>query len=141
MESRSIGVHPKPFGAGGPLQAQRRSPGTRAGQALLNKGGLPARALPAAPRGGRETMCGIIGVVGMPNAARAIIAGLKRLEYRGYDSAGLAIVTRGGLDVQRAVGAVRHLDALPHASGTAGVGHTRRGPHRPPPPANPPPPA
>ena len=74
-------------------------------------------------------MCGIVGVVGMPGAAGTILKGLHRLEYRGYDSAGIAIVTPRGVEVQRAVGAVRNLDALEHPEGATGIGHTRWATH------------
>ena len=74
-------------------------------------------------------MCGIIGVVGAKDVARMLVDGLKRLEYRGYDSAGIAIITPQGLAIERAVGAVHNLDALPHALGTVGVGHTRWATH------------
>jgi len=55
-------------------------------------------------------MCGIVGYVGPRNAAPIILEGLQRLEYRGYDSAGIAVVhTNGGLETKRAVGKLNHL--------------------------------
>ena len=46
-------------------------------------------------------MCGIVGYVGKKNALNIIIDGLKRLEYRGYDSAGIALVRNGGIDIRK----------------------------------------
>lgn len=51
-------------------------------------------------------MCGIVGYVGRQRAATIMIEGLKRLEYRGYDSAGLAVLQNGGLTVVKTVGRV-----------------------------------
>ncbi len=77
-------------------------------------------------------MCGIIGYIGDADAAGVLLEGLKRLEYRGYDSAGMAVLGRGGLDVRRRVGVLRHLeDEVRRAplAGTAGIGHTRWATH------------
>jgi len=78
-------------------------------------------------------MCGIIGYLGNKPAAAMLIEGLERLEYRGYDSAGLALVDENGeLSIRRAVG---RLDVLKAAlakglpSGTVGIGHTRWATH------------
>ena len=77
-------------------------------------------------------MCGIIGYVGSRTAKDLLLQGLERLEYRGYDSAGLCLVEDGGLVYVRAVG---NLDNLKEAAGyngspaTAGVGHTRWATH------------
>src|SRR5262245_40522184 len=77
-------------------------------------------------------MCGIVGYVGPRQAAPILLDGLKKLEYRGYDSAGLAIQGKNGVDVVRAVG---KLDNLIRAvadrpvPGTAGLGHTRWATH------------
>lgn len=76
-------------------------------------------------------MCGIIGYVGDKNTRDILIEGLRRLEYRGYDSAGVAIQTPTGLEVTRAVGPVDSLDARPIATGAAGIGHTRWATHGP----------
>ncbi len=77
-------------------------------------------------------MCGIIGYVGSRTAKDLLLQGLERLEYRGYDSAGLCLVETDGLDYVRAVG---NLDQLKEAAGpngshaTTGVGHTRWATH------------
>jgi glutamine---fructose-6-phosphate transaminase (isomerizing) len=77
-------------------------------------------------------MCGIVGYVGTRKAATIILEGLKRLEYRGYDSAGIALAQDGGLTVVKKVGRVDHLAKeaqklrLP---GTVGIGHTRWATH------------
>ncbi|MDH3264786.1 MAG: glutamine--fructose-6-phosphate aminotransferase, partial [Paracoccaceae bacterium] len=77
-------------------------------------------------------MCGIIGVLGDHEAAPIMVEALKRLEYRGYDSAGIATVYKGELDRRRAVGKLVHLsDLLVHdpLPGKAGIGHTRWATH------------
>ncbi|MFW8595916.1 glutamine--fructose-6-phosphate transaminase (isomerizing) [Cribrihabitans neustonicus] len=77
-------------------------------------------------------MCGIVGVLGRHQAAPVLIEGLKRLEYRGYDSAGIATVNEGRLGRRRAVGKLVNLsDLLVHEplAGTAGIGHTRWATH------------
>ncbi|PIE07614.1 MAG: glutamine--fructose-6-phosphate transaminase (isomerizing) [Rhodobacterales bacterium] len=78
-------------------------------------------------------MCGIVGVLGEHEVAPLIVEGLKRLEYRGYDSAGIATVNDAGrLDRRRAVGKLVNLsDHLVHAplAGRAGIGHTRWATH------------
>lgn len=77
-------------------------------------------------------MCGIVGVLGTQPAAPVILDALKRLEYRGYDSAGIATLVNGGIDRRRAVGKLTALDAVLQANplgGTAGIGHTRWATH------------
>jgi glucosamine--fructose-6-phosphate aminotransferase (isomerizing) len=77
-------------------------------------------------------MCGIVGYVGNRKAAPIILEGLKRLEYRGYDSAGLAIVQNGGIEVIKKVGRVENLSkeaAKVRLTGTVGLGHTRWATH------------
>lgn len=77
-------------------------------------------------------MCGIIGILGNHEAAPNLVAALKRLEYRGYDSAGIATVNGGVLDRRRAVGKLANLnDTLVHhpLAGKAGIGHTRWATH------------
>ncbi len=77
-------------------------------------------------------MCGIIGVLGNHEAAPILVEALKRLEYRGYDSAGIATVNNGVLDRRRAVGKLMNLsDLLVHQplAGKSGIGHTRWATH------------
>ena len=77
-------------------------------------------------------MCGIVGVIGRRDAAPFLIEGLRRLEYRGYDSAGIATLVNGGFAIRRAEGKLDRLDALVQASppkGTVGIGHTRWATH------------
>jgi glucosamine--fructose-6-phosphate aminotransferase (isomerizing) len=78
-------------------------------------------------------MCGIVGYVGPKDVVAVIIEGLRRLEYRGYDSAGIAVGSAGhGLELRRAPGKLRNLEEVirqhpPH--GTYGIGHTRWATH------------
>ena len=77
-------------------------------------------------------MCGIVGVLGDHEAAPILVEALKRLEYRGYDSAGIATVNNGTLDRRRAVGKLVNLsDLLVHdpLPGKSGIGHTRWATH------------
>jgi glutamine---fructose-6-phosphate transaminase (isomerizing) len=76
-------------------------------------------------------MCGIVGYVGPQDAAPILVEGLGRLEYRGYDSAGLAVSTRAGLKVRKVSGRVADLAAdLPaRFRGSPGIGHTRWATH------------
>jgi len=77
-------------------------------------------------------MCGIVGVLGHHEAAPLLVEALKRLEYRGYDSAGIATVNHGVLDRRRAVGKLVNLsDHLVHhpLAGKSGIGHTRWATH------------
>ena len=77
-------------------------------------------------------MCGIVGVLGNNEVAPLLVEALKRLEYRGYDSAGIATVNNGKLDRRRAVGKLVNLsDLLVHdaLAGKAGIGHTRWATH------------
>ena len=78
-------------------------------------------------------MCGIVGYIGNQNAAPILIEGLSRLEYRGYDSAGIAILGSRSTQVFRRVGRVRDLEAsLPRRlAGKIGIGHTRWATHGP----------
>jgi glucosamine--fructose-6-phosphate aminotransferase (isomerizing) len=80
-------------------------------------------------------MCGIVGYVGPRDATPIILEGLKRLEYRGYDSAGLAVLTDGGIEIRRDAGKLERLTSLvaeQPISGHLGIGHTRWATHGPP---------
>jgi len=78
-------------------------------------------------------MCGIVGYVGNKRVVPVILDGLKRLEYRGYDSAGIAVAGNGeGLQIRRAEGKLRNLEEtirLKPIDGTYGIGHTRWATH------------
>jgi glucosamine--fructose-6-phosphate aminotransferase (isomerizing) len=77
-------------------------------------------------------MCGIIGVVGRERAAQTILEGLRRLEYRGYDSAGIATLSDGAIDRRRAQGKLDRLAeklAEKPLDGSVGIGHTRWATH------------
>ena len=77
-------------------------------------------------------MCGIIGIIGNGEAAPLLIDGLRRLEYRGYDSAGIATLVNGHIDRRRAEGKLANLAGEVERSplaGTVGIGHTRWATH------------
>jgi glucosamine--fructose-6-phosphate aminotransferase (isomerizing) len=77
-------------------------------------------------------MCGIIGYIGSQNAVPLLLEGLKRLEYRGYDSAGVAVLANGKIEIRRSVGKLVNLEKLLAGgglSGTVGIGHTRWATH------------
>jgi len=80
-------------------------------------------------------MCGIIGYIGAKDAVPFLIEGLKRMEYRGYDSAGVAVLDGGGIVTRRAAGKIARLEtslAATPAKGACGIGHTRWATHGPP---------
>ena len=84
-------------------------------------------------------MCGIVGYVGPREATPIIVEGLKRLEYRGYDSAGLAVIQDGRIEVRRDVGKLTNLEKVLAESpvhGNIGIGHTRWATHGAPCPRN-----
>ncbi|MCO5045092.1 MAG: glutamine--fructose-6-phosphate transaminase (isomerizing) [Verrucomicrobia bacterium] len=84
-------------------------------------------------------MCGIVGYVGKQDAIPLLIDGLKRLEYRGYDSAGVAVLDSAGLSLRKAVGRLSALEDILHLTplgGRPGIGHTRWATHGPPTEAN-----
>ena len=77
-------------------------------------------------------MCGIVGYVGKQDAVPILLDGLKRLEYRGYDSAGIAVLHNGKIEVRRSVGKLANLEkavAGKIVSGLVGIGHTRWATH------------
>jgi glutamine---fructose-6-phosphate transaminase (isomerizing) len=77
-------------------------------------------------------MCGIVGYVGDKESAPILVSGLKKLEYRGYDSAGVAVVNRNQLNVVRATGKLKNLEnrvSQEVPKGTIGIGHTRWATH------------
>ncbi|MGD9850195.1 MAG: glutamine--fructose-6-phosphate transaminase (isomerizing) [Nitrospirales bacterium] len=77
-------------------------------------------------------MCGIIGYIGSECATPILLSGLKRLEYRGYDSAGIAILHNGELNIRRSVGKLHNLETMLQngsSQGLMGIGHTRWATH------------
>jgi glucosamine--fructose-6-phosphate aminotransferase (isomerizing) len=77
-------------------------------------------------------MCGIVGYIGRREAAPIILESLRKLEYRGYDSAGIAVLNGGGVGIRRCLGKLKNLDALLAARpipGSVGIGHTRWATH------------
>ncbi len=77
-------------------------------------------------------MCGIMGYVGHRSALPILLDGLRRLEYRGYDSAGVAVLNGGHIEVRKTAGKLAKLEAIatgPHLDGTVGIGHTRWATH------------
>ena len=78
-------------------------------------------------------MCGIVGFTGSQNAAPILLDGLKKLEYRGYDSAGIAVLGDEGIHMEKASGMIRNLDAKIQGGaalpGLSGIGHTRWATH------------
>lgn len=74
-------------------------------------------------------MCGIVGYIGKKPAAPYLLDGLKKLEYRGYDSAGIALMQENGIFVYKRQGRVEELDGVRGEAGTVGIGHTRWATH------------
>src|SRR5580765_4312712 len=77
-------------------------------------------------------MCGIIGIIGKAPVSPLLVEALKRLEYRGYDSAGIATLVNGHIDRRRATGKLINLERLLAAEpieGSTGIGHTRWATH------------
>ncbi len=77
-------------------------------------------------------MCGIIGYIGNESAVPILIEGLKKLEYRGYDSSGIAVLQNGRLELRRAVGKLQNLESVLRSdtlTGTMGIGHVRWATH------------
>jgi len=79
-----------------------------------------------------EDMCGIIGYIGKRNAVSIVLEGLIRLEYRGYDSAGIAFFSDKGIEIRRCTGKIRELALLLESekpSSNTAIGHTRWATH------------
>ena len=78
-------------------------------------------------------MCGIVGYVGKRNAVGVLLKGLKRLEYRGYDSAGVAFFKAGQLEIKKSEGKIENIEKLlgdlTATASTCGIGHTRWATH------------
>ena len=77
-------------------------------------------------------MCGIVGYIGTKKACPILLAGLSRLEYRGYDSAGISTIEKDGLSVMKDKGRVKNLsnlDGIDKLEGTIGIAHTRWATH------------
>ncbi len=78
-------------------------------------------------------MCGIVGYVGGQDATQVVVDGLRRLEYRGYDSAGVAVVTAEGVQSRKRAGKLANLEKAlaesPLPDTTVGIGHTRWATH------------
>ncbi|MSO26582.1 MAG: glutamine--fructose-6-phosphate transaminase (isomerizing) [Candidatus Nanopelagicales bacterium] len=78
-------------------------------------------------------MCGIVGYVGKKQALEVVVAGLRRMEYRGYDSAGIAVISAGRLEIRKKAGKLVNLETLlgsdPLPDSTTGIGHTRWATH------------
>ena len=96
----------------------------RSQTALIVAGGTPAATV--------QNMCGIVGYVGRAKATPILLDGLRRLEYRGYDSAGIAVVEKGRLETRKCAGRIAALTKLVRkqpVSGSLGVSHTRWATH------------
>ena len=77
-------------------------------------------------------MCGIVGYLGPKEAYPILVKGLKRLEYRGYDSAGVALLNGNGIDIYKKQGKVVNMEGImptPTPKATLGIGHTRWATH------------
>src|ERR1700755_229765 len=92
----------------------------------------PQSPIPNPQSPGEFSMCGIIGYIGSKEVVPVLIEGLRRLEYRGYDSAGVAVVRDGAIDLRRSAGKLANLEQVIRVdpiSGEYGVGHTRWATH------------
>lgn len=76
-------------------------------------------------------MCGIVGIVGKENATEVLVNGLQKLEYRGYDSAGIFVANGSSNHLVKAQGRIKDLEEkiTPEVTGTIGIGHTRWATH------------
>src|SRR5678815_2874214 len=112
----------------------RRAPSpSRARSRWSKRAGRRASRKPGNPNTrSNDAMCGIVGYVGDKGSVDIIIEGLKKLEYRGYDSAGIAVVGADGLQIRRAAGRIKILEGLLRerpVRGNIGIGHTRWATH------------
>src|SRR3954447_13009789 len=93
----------------------------------------PPRPVPSVPPGTLGEMCGIVGYVGPLDARDVVLDGLRRLEYRGYDSAGIAVQADGELSTAKKAGKLANLEKVlseqPLPAATVGIGHTRWATH------------
>src|SRR3954447_11505955 len=93
----------------------------------------PPRPVPSVPPGTLGEMCGIVGYVGPLDARDVVLDGLRRLEYRGYDSAGIAVQADGELSTAKKAGKLANLEKVlaeqPLPAATIGIGHTRWATH------------
>src|SRR5262247_2969583 len=83
---------------------------------------------PSKPERTRRSMCGIIGYIGSKPVVPVLLDGLRRMEYRGYDSAGVAVVSPEGIALRRSAGKLANLETSIQnepVDGLYGVGHTR----------------
>src|SRR5439155_966108 len=108
------------------------------GVAGLTRRGSPCKSPACAaaprrlPREGIGAMCGIVGYVGPKEAVSFLVEGLARLEYRGYDSAGVAVLNGGGVETRKLAGRIaglRELLTRTPVHGRCGIGHTRWATH------------
>src|SRR5262245_52171054 len=109
---------------------QARSPSAPASSAISKAGST--RRTSAKRREREHTMCGIIGYIGPKEVVPVLIDGLRRLEYRGYDSAGVAVVSSGAVSLRRSAGKLSNLEReiqTDPIAGDYGVGHTRWATH------------
>src|SRR5262245_19807130 len=91
-----------------------------------------SRAIGPRLRGGQTRMCGIVGYIGGRDATPLLVDGLRRLAYRGYDSAGVVVMNGSGLEIRRAVGKISNLESRLNTeplAGAIGLGHTRWATH------------
>ena len=101
---------------------------------IISNHGIAAEAKSVYHPKGKDVMCGIVGFVGSEQAAPILLEGLERLEYRGYDSAGIAVVSKDKeLQLKKAKGRLKVLSDIiqggKSVEGTIGIGHTRWATH------------
>ncbi len=129
----------RPLGSCASVRHRAHRAGNRRGSHRRGRSRVGAQIARAARRARRATltkdspfMCGIVGYVGSRSAGTMLIEGLKRLEYRGYDSAGIAMSNGNGLETRKAKGKISMLESLVSTHpihGTVGIAHTRWATH------------